>query len=106
VEQADEVGSMSDKHDIGWSLGSSLAGDCLFVESIRSLVDRAEQVVVDGHEETEVCVHTAVVQRMVAWGVDQVLHSWDSHEPPRNKLEIAVTNGVQDVKGKKVDVEH
>ena len=37
---------------------------------------------------------------MVAWGVNQVLDSRDGHEPPRNKLEIAVTNGVQNVKAK------
>jgi len=91
---------MSNKDHVGWSLGSRLASDCLLVEFIAGFVDCTKQVVVEGYKETKVGVDTAVVQGMVAGSVDQVLDTGNAHEPARDKLKVAVTNGVQDVKSR------
>lgn len=106
MEETDKVGSMSDKDNVGCRLGRSLASDCLFVEIVTGLVNRTKEVVVEWHKETKVGVDTAVVQGMVAWSVDDVLDARDSHEPARDKLKVAMANGVHDVKANEVDVEH
>lgn len=97
---------MPHEHDIRGSHWHRISRNTFFVQNIAGLVDSSEHVIVDGHEQAEIFAYSTVVQRMKRWGVDQVLHPGDAHEPPWEELEVAVPDAVHDVEADEIGIEH
>ena len=53
---------------------------------VRHAVHGAVHVIVDGHEQAKVGVHVAMVQRVEAWRVDEVLQRWADLRPDAGQV--------------------
>lgn len=106
VENAQKFGTVRHEHHIRSRDWNRFARDSLLIQLVRRHIRSAVDVVVERHEEAKVGVHARVVQRVVTRGVNQVLHPGNAHKPSWDELKVAVTDGVEHIKPKKVNVKH
>mmetsp|Transcript_12616 Transcript_12616/g.34717 ORF Transcript_12616/g.34717 Transcript_12616/m.34717 type:complete len:228 (-) Transcript_12616:215-898(-) len=106
VEQREQLRAVRDEHHVRGLVRRGFAVDGFAVQLVRARIVGPVSDVVYGHEEAEVHVHLGVVQGVVGWCVDEVLHARDGHEPLGHELKVAVPDVVQDVKADEVGVEH
>ena len=92
VEQTHKICSVPHKDNIRCSLWRSFALNGIVIQLVTCNVYSSEHMIINGHEQTKVCVYTTVMQGVVRRGINQVLHAWNIHEPSREELKVAVTN--------------